>query len=222
MALGAVATPPGANPHQHTDEWWKARRGRITGSRMHIIMTSGARAWTTFADKLRLEALVDRLPEPDLDFVPAIAHGKRFEPIARVSAELELATDFELYGFRRHPRYDYIGCSADFFDPLGGRPGEIKCPLVLEKHMEVYRTQRMPDEHKPQVQCEIACYEAPGALFVSYHPHAPHWRMRTVIIEVKRDEAYCEEMLRRCKDFMAAIRENRSPSAPRAAIPKLF
>lgn len=210
-----------ANPNQHTEEWWLARRGRITGSRMHIIMDSGARAWKTFADKLRLEAVAGYTPEPDLEHVAAIAHGRTYEPRARSNAELALDLEFELPGFREHPAFRYIGCSADACTDTGV-PVEIKCPLVLEKHMEVYRTQQMPAEHKPQVQCEIAVYGVTEALFVSYHPIAPHWKMRTVVLRVPRDEAYIDEMYRRCKDFMAAIRENRSPSAPRAAIPKLF
>jgi predicted phage-related endonuclease len=209
-----------ANPHQHTDAWWRARRGKITGSRMHVIMNGGARAWQTLADRLRLEALTDEVPEPDIEHVPAIAHGRKYEPIARTNAELVLGYDFELPGFRQHPQYEFIGCSADFCAvPL---PGEIKAPLVLERHMEVYRTQRMPEEHIPQVQCEIAVYNAPAALFVSYHPDAAHWKMRTVIVKVDRDEDYIERMLARCNEFMRALHEHRSPSAPARTIPKLF
>lgn len=211
----------GENPNQHTDEWWRARRGRITGSRMHIIMDSGARAWKTFADRLRLEALEDHVPEPDLDFVPAIAHGKKYEPIARTNAELELGVDFDLPGFRVHPMFDFIGCSADALTPAR-RPIEIKCPLVLEKHLEVFRTQQMPIEHKPQVQCEIAVWDADQAVFVSYHPDAPHWKMRTVVLGIPRDGLYIAEMVRRCKEFKAAIAEHRSPSAPARVIPRLF
>jgi len=208
-----------------------ARRGKITGSRMHIIMDGGARAWKTLADKLRLEALAERVPEPDLDFVPAIAHGRRYEPIARSNAELELGFDFQLLGFMEHPEFPFMGCSADFYAlydppapavPYPGLPGEIKCPLVLEKHMEVYRTQQMPAEHKPQVQCEIACYGAPSALFISYHPDAPHWKMRTVIVRVQRDEPYILSMYNRCNEFMKALSEHRSPSAPAKSIPRLF
>jgi hypothetical protein len=209
-----------ANPHQHTDEWWRARRGRITGSRMHVIMNGGARAWKTFADRLRLEAISEHQEEPSLDFVPAIAHGMKYEPIARTNAELELGYDFDLPGFRAHPQLPYLGCSADAI--AHGMPVEAKCPLVLEKHMEVYRTQCMPAEHAPQVQCEIAVYEATCGLFLSYHPDAPHWKMRLVIVPVARDDAYIERMYLRCNEFMRAIEEHRSPSAPAHTIPKLF
>jgi hypothetical protein len=80
----------------------------------------------------------------------------------------------------------------------------------------------MPDEHVPQVQCEIAVYSAPVGLFVSYHPDAPHWRMRTVIVMVERDDEYIERMYQRCEEFMRAIAEHRSPSAPARTIPQLF
>lgn len=214
------AVPYAENPHQHNRSWHLARRGKITGSRMHIIMQGGARAWQTLADRLRLEAVADDIPEPDIEYVPAIAHGRKYEPVARANAELELGFDFQLVGFKQHPEYDFIGCSADACAiPL---PVEIKAPLVLEKHMEVYRTRRMPEEHTPQVQCEIAVYNAPAGLFVSYHPDAPHWRMRTVIVRVDRDDAYIERMVARCGEFMRAIREHRSLSAPARTIPKLF
>jgi hypothetical protein len=192
-------------------------------------MDGGARAWKTLADKLRLEAISEYVPEPDLDHVDAIAHGKRSEPIARTNAELELGFDFTLPGFRVHPIFDLVGCSADaaVIDrygpyPAPGAPVEIKCPLVLEKHMEVYRTQQMPAEHIPQVQCEIACYGARDGFFISYHPDAPHWKMRTVIVLVRRDDDYITRMLNRCSEFMRAIDEHRSPSAPAPRIPKLF
>jgi len=209
------------NPHQHTKAWHLARRGKITGSRMHIIMQGGARAWQTLADRLRLEALTDDLPEPDLEHVPAIAHGRKYEPIARTNAELMLGFDFELPGFRQHPEYDFIGCSADAIG-YPGMPIEIKAPLVLEKHLEVYRTRRMPDEHIPQVQCEIAVYGAPAGGFISYHPDAPHWKMRTVIVIVERDDAYIERMVARCGEFMRALQEHRSPSAAASTMPRLF
>jgi len=210
----------GENPHQHSTAWWAARRGKITGSRMHIVMDGGARAWQTLADRLRLEALTDDVPEPDIEHVPAIAHGRKYEPIARTNAELALGYDFELPGFMEHPRLAFLGCSADALaTPM---PVEIKAPLVLESHLAVYRTQCMPREHIPQVQCEIAVYDAPAALFVSYHPAAPHWKMRTVILRIPRDDVYIARMEDRCCEFMRALHEHRSPSAPAHTIPKLF
>lgn len=217
------------NPHQHSREWFLARRGKLTSSRMKTIVHGGPRGWTTLIRKLQAELASDDILEPDLEHVPAIAHGRKYEPIARANVEVNLGLDVTLVGFVTHPIYDYIGCSSDFIvwapDPAPGRAlrnGEIKCPLSLERHLAVYQTGRMPDEHRPQVQCQMFVHDVDVTLFTSYHPDAPHWRMRAVTLEVERDEAYIEHMVKRCEQFMQAFRGEATVYNKPISIPSLF
>lgn len=227
-----MSTPtPGVveNPHQHNKEWFLARRGKLTSSRMKTIVHGGPRAWTTLIRKLQAELASEDILEPDLDHVPAIAHGRRNEPIARANIELDLGVDATLVGFVTHPGYDYIGCSSDWVQvrELGGRQvvvrnGEIKCPLNIERHLVVYQTGRMPDEHRPQVQCQMFVHDVPTTLFTSYHPDAAHWKQRTITVEVERDEAYIEYMVGRCEQFMCAFRGESPVYNKPIEIPSLF
>jgi len=215
------------NPHQHNREWFLARRGKLTSSRMKTIVHGGPKAWTTLIKRLQAELASDDILEPDLEHVPAIAHGRRNEPIARANVELDKDIDAQLIGFVTHPVYDYIGCSSDFVecDPLSGRVvtnGEIKCPLNIERHLVVYQTGRMPDEHRPQVQCQMFVHDVQWTMFTSYHPDVAHWKQRTITVAVPRDQAYIDYMLERCQQFMTALNGESTVYKKSIVIPSLF
>lgn len=211
-----------ANDLQHTDEWWLARRGRITASRMHTVMDGGHKAWRTLGDLLVAERLMESMPpvEDNAWKGSAIAHGVEYEPIARTNAELALDADFDLCGFIPHPVYDFIGASPDA--KYCGFPVEIKCPIKLENHMEVYRSQQLPGRHLAQVQCQIACCGSPGGFFVSYHPYPPHWKMRCIILEVPRQQVYIDTMVERCERFKAHVLDRQPIVRPITTVRTFF
>lgn len=210
------------NPFQHNKAWHMARRGKLTSSRMHTIVHGGPRAWTTLIKKLQAEVASDDVLEPDLDFVPAIAHGRRYESVARANVEIEMGIDLDLVGFVTHPVHTYIGCSSDALAPDRSFNWEAKCPYNIDRHRVVYQTRRMPDEHRPQVQCQMFVHELDRTLFTSFHPDEPHWKMRTITVEVKRDEAYVEYMVQRCEQFMRALRGESPVVTKPISIPSLF
>lgn len=210
------------NPFQHNREWHMARRGKLTSSRMHTIVHGGPRAWTTLIKKLQAEVASDEVLEPDLDFVPAIAHGRRYEPVARANVEINMGIDLDLVGFVTHPVLTYIGCSSDALASDRSFNWEAKCPYNIDRHRVVYQTRRMPDEHRPQVQCQMFVHELDRTLFTSFHPDEPHWKMRTITVEVKRDEAYVEYMVQRCEQFMRAFRGESPVVTKPITIPSLF
>lgn len=215
------------NPHQHNREWFLARRGKLTSSRMKTIVHGGPKAWTTLIKKLQAEMASEDILEPDLEHVPAIAHGRRYEPIARANVELDLAVEATLVGFVTHPTYEYIGCSSDWvlLDAQTGQVsvnGEIKCPHSLERHLAVYQTYQMPDEHRPQVQCQMFVHDVRTTYFTSFHPEAPHYKQRNVTLIVERDDAYCEYMVQRCEQFMRALRGESPVYNKPIEIPSLF
>lgn len=211
------------NPFQRTREWHLARRGMLSSSRMHTIVHGGPRALVTLSKKLEAEMASDEPLVVDLDHVPAIAWGKRNEPIALANAELLLDTDFELVGFQRSTLYDYMGCSADALAYARAMTVEVKCPMNITEHRRVYETRRLPDKHRAQVQCQMLVWDVPKSLFISYHPDMPHWKLRSVIVEVEADRAYQAVMVKKCEEFMAAFRGERMFQTPATTgIPKLF
>lgn len=210
------------NPLQHTQDWHLRRRGKITSSRMKTIVHGGPRGWTSLINKMREELASDDPVEPDLDFVHSIAHGRKYEPIALAEAQLVTGLDFELVGFVQHPTLDYMGCSSDSMALKRTINVECKCFVALEKHVLVYQTGQMPDDHRAQVQCQMCVHECDRTLFISYHPDAPHWKQRTVLVEVPLNTGYRDLMLERCNQFMQAFR-GEGPVVTRAIeIPQLF
>lgn len=211
------------NPFQRTRDWHLARRGMLSSSRMHTIVHGGPRALVTLSKRLAAEMASEEPIDPDLDHVPAIAWGRRFEPIALANAELHLETDFELVGFQRSPIYDYLGCSADALAYERQMTVEVKCPMKIEEHRRVYETRRLPDKHRAQVQCQMLVWDVARSLFISYHPDMPHYKLRLVIVEVERDPAYQQVIVSKCEEFMAAFRGERMFQTPaHTGIPKLF
>jgi putative phage-type endonuclease len=210
------------NPHQHTRDWWLARRGKLTSSRMKTVVHGLGRGWLTLMNHMRDELASEDPIEKDLSFVEAIAHGYHYEPRARAAAELLLDEEFELVGFELHSRYQYIGCSSDALREKRRRNVEIKCPLSKARHMQVYQTQTMPDEHMAQVQAQMFVWDVEFTDFISYHPDMPHWKMQTVILEVPRNEFYIQTMLERSAQFMDQFSGTRPPAVRGRSIPKLF
>lgn len=218
-----TVTDPRGNPHQYTQEWWLARRGKLSSSRMDTIMNGGTRGWASLAKKLRAEEMVEEPQLIDLDHVRAIQHGRHFEPIARAEAEVALEEEFELVGFQTHAQNPWLGCSSDALTAGRKQNVEIKCPLNLERHLRIYQTRRVPDEHQPQVQCQMAVWELGETLFVSYHPDAPHWSMRCCIVVLPRDELYIAKMMRRVDAFREFYDKGLIPEhGARGAVPRLF
>jgi hypothetical protein len=160
------------------------------------------RGWATFAGELIHEAS-DEYVHQELH-VASVENGKLYEPVAIANAQMLLGEEFEPIGFITHPEYDWLGCSSDFLCRDRTVNGEVKCPITFAKHMEVRNTRQLPKEYWPQVQLQMACWDVRTTIFVSYwsdkSKHLPP-EMRTVPIEVSRDDRYCDHMIERCKEF---------------------
>lgn len=213
---------PNENPYQHTKDWFMARRGKLTSSRMKTIVHGTPKGWATLIKKLRAELASPEVLEPDLDHVPAIAHGRKYEPVALAEAALQLDTEFELVGFAMHPLRDYIGCSSDALGWNRTVNVEIKCPLNLDVHNLVYQTRQMPHAHKAQVTCQMFVHNCDQTLFVSYHPDALHWRFKCVTVEVALDTSYRDLMLERCDQFMQVFNGEEPQVKRHIGVPQLF
>lgn len=193
-----------AQPLQRTDEWWLDRRGKITGSKIHRVLSgTKARGWKTLAAELAAELRQDTMP--DTYRSAAMHRGEQMEPATLANAALNYGFRPILVGFKRHPTIPYIGASSDFLVRIGRSRkfinGEGKAPEILARHMAVVMNRQLPKEYKPQVQLQMAVHEADLTYFISHHPEAPDWRMRTVKIEIERDPRYIDYMLTRCAEF---------------------
>lgn len=209
----------GAKMDQRTDEWFDARAGRITASRMCDVMAfseggvylSGKRkgqpkevrplkARTDYIHQLAAERLTGK-PRKQVK-AWALQWGQEVEPAALAAYEAERGVLVQRTGFAVHPEYDFIGASADFLvDSDGG--GEAKCPESSEVHLATLLC-GLPSEHIEQIQGGLWVLGRKWWDFVSFHPDFPP-SLRLYVQRVERDEAYIAKLAGACLSLEAEV-----------------
>lgn len=204
---------------QRSDEWFAARAGKITASRMHDVMTerergefkSGPRKGQQKPQPLALVNYAHQLAAERLTMKPrkqvkaaALAWGQAVEPAAVAAYQAETGLIVTPAEFMTHPQYDFIGASPDFLvDEDGG--GEIKSPESSEVHLETLLT-GLPDEHIEQIQGGLWVTGREWWDFVSYHPDFPP-EHRIYIQRVERDDEYIARLEQACLQMEADVIE---------------
>lgn len=181
-----------------TDEWFTARRGRITASvRAHTIAQGRDYEWLRMKDELLDEMRDDYVGNPFSN--EATRWGQDHE--AEAIANIELETGLTLWepGFVLHPELDYAGASPDFFaeDHISG---QIKCPFNPKYHLETVHTQRVPTKYFHQVQFEAYISRRTRILFASYDPRQP-LATRTAMVWMEADPLLHDLFDRRLRQF---------------------
>jgi putative phage-type endonuclease len=204
---------------QRTDGWFAERAGKITASRIADVMAfspsgeykSGKRkgqpkevrpllARTNYIMQLAAERITG-IPKNQVR-ASALEWGKEWEPQARAEYEEITGILVEEVGFITHPKYPFIGASADFLvDQEGG--GEIKCPKDQEVHLATLES-GLPREHIEQIQGGLWVTGRQWWDFVSFHPHFPNGR-HIYIQRVLRDDSYIAQMEAHCLSLEAEV-----------------
>lgn len=154
-----------------SDEWWRARRGRLTaGSAAQQIHTFG-RAIPTLVKKLTAE-LQPGWTKKESHFA-ATDWGTKYELAAIASIELKLGVDLIEPGMLFHPELEYVTATPDAFidDDV---TVQIKCPFKKEIHLQVFYGKAPKSLYHYQTQWEAWVSGRPKILFVSFDPRQPH------------------------------------------------
>lgn len=197
---------------QYSTEWWLARRGKLTSSRMNTVVNGTWRGWTSLMDRLEQESGVlvfEEKFEPGRE-PPALAWGKRFEKVAVAEYQFEQGVLVTHPAFVVSQRNEHVGCSPDFVVPELGVNGEIKCPFNEVNHARVFMDRMLPDIYKAQVQSQMWVQELELSHFVSLNPKLPEGA-RLVVIEVPADEPYLRRMEDRIDQFLSYYLAGRRP-----------
>ena len=160
---------------QRTQEWFDARVGKVTASRVKDVMAKGKR------DNKPLKAREDYLAELVAERLSgqtfehyvnaAMQWGIDTEPEARTTYELIKDEPVELVGFVQHPMISMAGASPD---GLVGSQGlvEIKCPTTAT-HIKYLKAQEIPDDYTMQMIWQMICTGRTWCDFMSYDPRLP-------------------------------------------------
>ena len=120
---------------QRSPEWFEARKGVITGSRVGSIL--GVNPYATAEDVLRDMVREHFGAEKEFTGNAATNHGERMEPIALACYERETRYTVAQTGFVKHEDYDWLGASPDGLVGLDGGL-EIKCPYWAKEPYSVH------------------------------------------------------------------------------------
>jgi putative phage-type endonuclease len=179
---------------QNSREWYMARCGRVTGSRIADILAktkSGvAASRRNYLTQLVCERLTGEPTPPGFESYE-MKWGKLYEPAARERYVMVNDVTPRTVGFVLHPTLDGAGASPDC---LIGEDGmiEIKCPLPAT-HLSTLTDNVIDRSYMLQMQWQMACTGRAWTDFVSYHPLFPAG-MQMATIRVPRDEAMIRDL----------------------------
>ena len=142
---------------QRTEEWFAARMGKVTASRVADVIAKTKTGYSTsrenYLAQLVCEVLTGKPAESYTN--AAMQWGVDQEPLARAAYESHQNVLVDEVGFLTHPTIWQSGASPD---GLVGELGmvEIKCPNTAT-HIDTLLTQTVPGKYNTQMQWQMAC-----------------------------------------------------------------
>ncbi|WPX40142.1 YqaJ viral recombinase family protein [Akkermansia sp. N21116] len=165
------------NMEQRTEEWFRARAGRLTASNFGRLLTpktgKDSSQWEALAIELCCSCI--RPDEVQWEGNFHTDRGEALEPEARELFARTMELVVEQVGFVTKDDNPVIGCSPDALVKLDGRYAgglEIKCPLA-KNHARYILDGVVPDEYKAQVHGSMVVTGLPCWYFMSYCPGFP-------------------------------------------------
>jgi putative phage-type endonuclease len=180
---------------QGSSDWFDARCGKVTGSRVADAIAVLKRKEGEAACRYKLKRQIAREIltglHADSYVSKAMENGLAREPLARTEYELKTGNDVRLVGFVGHPSIERAGFSPD---GITGKDGiiEIKCPLP-ETHIDYLIGKKVPEDYEPQCMWGLAVTEREWCDFISYDPDQVK-RHQLLIVRMHRDEKIIAEM----------------------------
>lgn len=191
---------------QRTDEWFSARLGKVTASRIADVCARTKTGWGASRKNYMAELVAERLTGTRAEGFTnaAMQWGTDMEPEARVAYEFYRDATVSEVGFVPHPSIAETGASPDGLVDDAGLV-EIKCPNTAT-HIDTLRGGSLPEKYFLQIQWQLACTGRDWCDFVSYDPRLPE-SMRLFVDRVKRDDAAISAIEKDVSEFLTELRE---------------
>lgn len=178
-----------ANALQGTGNFWNARIGKLTASRMSAAMSYLKSGADSQARKdLKTEILAERLTDSIVPKYcsPAMQWGIDQEPAAKEAFEAKTGLKITDVGLIDHIEIDNFGASPDGF-VSDGNSIEIKCPNTAT-HLNYLMEGKIPEAYKPQMCVQKSC-TGKNVWFASFDPRLPkHLQLFVKLYEPTDDE----------------------------------
>jgi len=175
---------------QQTNEWFTARLGKVTASRVADVIAKTKTGYSSSRDNLMAQLICERLTgQKGESFTnAAMEWGTQTEPLARSAYENARNRLVKEVGFINHPRIEMSGASPDGLVAENGLV-EIKCPNTAT-HIDTLLSGKVPTKYITQMQWQMLCCQRKWCDFVSFDNRLPE-HLQLFVQEVKFDPEYC-------------------------------
>lgn len=203
------------NDFQRTDDWYLARKGKLTASEIVNILVKGCGKEEVFGKKALTylnEKVAEHFMEDEM-FVYYMTDVKKSAPAMRWGTEYEdtAREQYELYTKKRvmdcpftplKGYEEFVGGSPDGRLSTLDRIIEIKCPYGYANHIEHCKWDKPEDllagnpQYYAQVQLNMLITGTELCDFISYSPMFRHG-LDLHILEVPLDKEYTKNLMER-------------------------
>jgi len=174
---------------QQTPEWFAARLGKATGSRISDIVSKTKTGYGSSREDYLFQLVVERLTGVNTVSYssPAMQWGVEQEEYARSAYEAHMGVLVDQVGSIDHPR---IAMSSASPDGLIGDDGmvEIKCPMT-KNHLNMFLGQSIAKSYMDQMMWQMAVTGRKWVDYVSFDPRCPAG-LQLFIQTIERDNEY--------------------------------
>lgn len=193
---------------QRTDEWFAARLGKATASKIVDVMAKSKRDGKPLASRenYMVELLLERLTGQRAEHFTnaAMQWGIDTEDQARAAYAFQTGMETSETGFVDHPTIAMSGASPDGLVGANGLV-EIKCPNSAT-HLATLEGATLDRKYLLQMQWQMACCERDWCDFVSFDPRFP-MPMQLHVKRVERDEELLAEIETEVAAFLTELAE---------------
>lgn len=190
---------------QRSDEWFKARLGKVTASKLSDVMATTKSGESAYRRTYRHQLVTERLTgkQTEIYINQAMQHGMDTEDEARDFYVFKHA-DVKEVGFVDHPTIDMAGASPD---GLVGDDGliEIKCRQP-QNHTETLISHQIPSRYKLQMYWQMACTGRKWCDYVSYCPSFPE-SLKMVVIRLQWDDEQIKLLEESVTKFLTEVED---------------
>ena len=191
---------------QGTEEWFAARLGKVTASRVSDVMSKTKTGYGAGRESYMSQLIAEILTGKKTDGFSnaAMQWGTETEPFARMAYEAHKDILVDEVGFASHPTIERAGASPD---GLVGDDGliEIKCPNTAT-HLDTLIDKTVPKKYRDQMQFQMACTGRKWCDFVSFDNRLPE-NLQIFVLRVERDDKHIAEMEIAITKFLAEMQE---------------
>jgi putative phage-type endonuclease len=188
---------------QRTDDWFAARIGKVTASRVADVVAKTKSGYSASRDNYMADLIVERLTGQKASSFSnaAMEWGTEQEPNARAAYSARTGELVEEVGFIDHPTIALSGASPDGLVSEG--IVEFKCPNTAT-HLEYLLAGKPPEKYVTQMQWQMACTGRPWCDFVSYDPRLPE-HLQMLVVRIPRNEVRIIELEDEVRKFLSEL-----------------